>query len=499
MRNFETQLPIDDALPRLTAALAASACAVLVAPPGAGKTTRVPLVLLDEPWAANKKILVLEPRRLAARAAAARMAATLGEEVGETIGLRVRFGSKVSRRTRIEVVTEGIFTRLILDDPSLEGIAAVLFDEFHERSLDADLGLALARDAQAGLREDLKLLVMSATIDGARVAALLGDSPVVESEGRSFPVALRYLGRDPRARIESQVTEAVERALRAETGSALVFLPGAGEIRRTETLLKERVRDPGVDIVALYGALDAREQDKAISPPPQGRRKVVLATSIAETSLTIEGVRVVIDSGLARVPRYEPDVGITRLETVRVSRAAADQRRGRAGRTEPGVCYRLWDEPQTGSLEPYTQPEILSADLSSFLLDLAEWGTSDPGRLAFLDPPPRAALTEAQTLLTELHAIDAAGRITDEGRALRRLPLPPRLARMVVDAARQGAGEIAAQVAAVLSERGLGGDDVNLEHRLDKLRRDRSRRADEARAMARRWAQAAGAKTGGSE
>ena len=487
MRRFDTALPIDEALPRLIAALGANNAAVLVAPPGAGKTTRVPLVLLDEPWAKDKKILVLEPRRLAARAAAARMASTLGENVGDTVGLRVRFGSKISRRTRIEVITEGVFTRLVLDDPSLDGVAAVLFDEFHERSLDADLGLALVRDAQQGLREDLKILVMSATLDGARVAALLGNAPVVESEGRAFPVETRYLGRDPRARIEQQVTDAVQRVLRAETGSLLVFLPGAAEIRRTETFLQERVGDKTTDIVALYGALDAREQDRAIEPSPPGRRKIVLATSIAETSLTIAGVRVVIDGGLARVPRYEPDVGLTRLETVRVSRAAADQRRGRAGRTEPGVCYRLWDEPQTGSLEPYTRPEILSADLSSFVLDLAQWGVSDPGKLAFLDPPPQAALSEAKTLLRELGAIDGDGRITDEGRRLRALPLPPRLARMVVDAAAEGAGETAAAIAAVLTERGLGGDDVDLNHRLDRFRRDRSRRAEEARGMVKRW------------
>jgi ATP-dependent helicase HrpB len=488
MRKFDTYLPIDEALPALCEALAANNCAVLVAPPGAGKTTRVPLVLLDEPWAKDGKILVLEPRRLAARAAAARMAATLGEKVGDTVGLRVRFGSQVSAKTRIEVVTEGIFTRMLIDDPSLDGVAAVLFDEFHERSLDADLGLALARDAQQGLREDLRILVMSATLDGARVAKLLGNAPVVESQGRSFPVETRYLGRDARAPIQQQVSDAALRALRAETGSLLVFLPGAGEIRRTETLLRERVTDPAVDVVALYGALDASVQDRAIAPPKQGCRKVVLATSIAETSLTIEGVRVVIDSGLARVPRYEPDVGLTRLETVRVSRAAADQRRGRAGRTEPGVCYRLWDEPQTGSLEPYTQPEILSADLSSFLLDLAEWGAADPGKLAFLDPPPRAALAEARALLAELHAVDTQGRITDEGRQLRRLPLPVRLARMVVDAAEHGAAQKAADIAVLITERGLGGDDPNLEHRLDNLRRDRSRRADDARAMARRWA-----------
>jgi ATP-dependent helicase HrpB len=488
MRQFSEPLPIDDALSRLTAALRASNAAVLVAPPGAGKTTRVPLVLLDEPWAKDKKILVLEPRRLAARAAAARMASTLDEQVGDTVGLRVRFGSKVSKRTRIEVVTEGVFTRLVLDDPSLDGVAAVLFDEFHERSLDADLGLALARDVQLGLREDLKILLMSATLDGARVAGLLGNAPVVESEGRAFAVETRYLGRDPRERIEQPVADAVARGLRAEPGSLLVFLPGAAEIRRTETLLKERIADANVDIVTLYGALDAREQDRAIAPSPAGRRKVVLATSIAETSLTIEGVRVVIDSGLSRVPRYEPDVGLTRLETVRVSRAAADQRRGRAGRTEPGVCYRLWDEPQTGSLEPYTRPEILSADLSSFVLDLAQWGASDPGKLAFLDAPPGPALNEAKSLLAELGAIDASGRITDEGKSLRQLPLPPRLARMVVDAGSEGAGELAATVAAVLTERGLGGDDVDLRHRLDQFRRDRSRRAEDARAMVKRWA-----------
>ncbi len=487
MRDFPDRLPIDDALGRLTDALRDNNATVLVAPPGAGKTTRVPLVLLDELWAAGKKILVLEPRRLAARAAASRMASTIGEQVGGTVGLRVRFGSKISKSTRIEVITEGVFTRLILDDPSLDGIAAVLFDEFHERSLDADLGLALARDVQLALREDLKILVMSATLDGARVAALLGDCPVVASEGRAFAVETRYLGRDPRERIERPVADAVQRALRADSGSLLVFLPGAAEIRRTETLLKERIADATVDVVTLFGALDAREQDRAITPAAKGRRKIVLATSIAETSLTIEGVRVVIDSGLSRVPRYEPDVGLTRLETVRVSRAAADQRRGRAGRTEPGVCYRLWDEPQTGSLEAYTRPEILSADLSSFVLDLAQWGAADPGQLAFLDSPPGPALNEAKALLAELGAIDAQGRITEEGRKLRRLPLPPRLARMVVDAAAEGAGEMAASIAAVLTERGLGGDDADLRHRLDQFRRDRTRRGDEARAMVARW------------
>lgn len=497
MCRFDIPLPIDEALPRLTSALATNNRSVLVAQPGAGKTTRVPLVLLDEPWAKDMKILVLEPRRLAARAAAARMASILGEQVGDTVGLRVRFGSKVSKRTRIEVVTEGVFTRLILDDPSLAGVAAVLFDEFHERSLDADLGLALVRDAQQGLRDDLKILVMSATLDGARVAALLGNAPVIESQGRGFPVETRYLGRDARVPIERQVADAAEHALRADSGSLLVFLPGAAEIRRTETLLKERVRKANVDIVALFGALDASEQDRAISPAPPGHRKVVLATSIAETSLTIERIRVVIDSGLSRVPRYEPDVGLTRLQTVRVSRAAADQRRGRAGRTEPGVCYRLWDEPQTGSLEPYTRPEILSADLSSFVLDLAQWGAVDPGELAFLDPPPRAALNEARALLGDLGALDAQGRVTEEGRKLRALPLPPRLARMVVDAAAEGAGAQAAAIAALLTERGLGGDDLDLCRRLDQFRRDSSRRGEDARAMVKRWADAVDGNGGG--
>src|ERR1700730_11977969 len=416
-RSFDTPLPIDAVLDDLARTLADRNAAVLVAPPGAGKTTRVPLALLDEPWARGKKIIVLEPRRIAARASAERMAHTLAERVGETVGYRVRFGSKVSRATRIEVVTEGIFSRQILDDPELSGIAAVLFDEFHERSLDADLGLALARDAQVGLREDLRILVMSATLDGARVAKLLGEAPVIASEGRAFAVETRYLGRKADAPLERQMADAIAAALRADPGSVLAFLPGAAEIRRTQTFLGERVHDASIEIVPLFGALDATVQDRAIAPDRPGQRKVVLATSIAETSLTIEGVRIVVDSGMARVPRYEPDIGLTRLETVRASRAAVDQRRGRAGRTEPGVCYRLWDEPQTASLEAYARPEILSADLSGFALDLAAWGASAE-KPAFLDPPPRAALAEARPLLTELGAIDADGRITDEGRKL---------------------------------------------------------------------------------
>jgi ATP-dependent helicase HrpB len=497
-RPFDTPLPIDAVLDDLSRALAENNAAVLVAPPGAGKTTRVPLALLDEPWIGKKKIIVLEPRRIAARASAERMAKTLGERVGDTVGYRVRFGSKVSRLTRIEVVTEGIFSRQILDDPELSGIAAVLFDEFHERSLVADLGLALARDAQTGLREDLRILVMSATLDGARVAKLLGDGPVIASEGRAYPVETRYLGRKPDAPLERQMADAIGTALRADPGSVLAFLPGAAEIRRTQNFLNERIHDAGIAIVPLFGALDAAVQDRAIQAAPKGQRKVVLATSIAETSLTIEGVRIVVDSGVARVPRYEPDIGLTRLETVRASRAAVDQRRGRAGRTEPGICYRLWDEPQTASLAAYTQPEILSADLSSLVLDLAQWGVSDPASLAFLDSPPVPALNEARTLLRELGALDGDGRITAEGKSLRALPLPPRLARMIVDSHRLGAGSKAAEIAAVLTERGLGGDSVDLDARLDQFRRDRSQRATSARSLSERWASQVAAAEGAS-
>lgn len=492
MRSFDSPLPIDAALPGLLTALNGGPNAVLVAPPGAGKTTRVPLALLGEPWTEGGKIILLEPRRLAARAAADRMARTLGEEVGGTVGLRVRLGSKVSARTRIEVVTEGVFARMILDDPALDGVAAVLFDEFHERSLDADLGLALALDAQEGLREDLRILVMSATLDGARVAGLLGDAPVIASEGRAFPVETRHVGRDPARRLDEQVGAVVLRALGAETGSILVFLPGQGEIRRVESYLAERVRDPSVDIAPLYGTMDRAAQDLAVSPARPGRRKIVLATSIAETSLTIEGVRVVVDSGLARVPVYEPDIGLTRLETVRVSRAAADQRRGRAGRTEPGICYRLWEEAATGALEAYQRPEILAADLSSLVLDCAAWGVTDPSRLRFLDPPPGPAIKEARALLRGLGALDETGRITPVGRELRALPLPPRLARMVSEAGRRGEAALAARLAAVLVERGLGGDSVDIAERADRFRTERSRRADDMRRMAEGWARLAG-------
>ena len=462
---------------------------MLVAPPGAGKTTRVPLVLAEEEWATGRRILVLEPRRIAARAAAERMAKTRGERVGDTVGLRVRFGSKISARTRIEIVTEGVFTRLVLDDPMLEGIAAVLFDEFHERSLDGDLGLALARDAQQGLREDLRLLVMSATIDGARVAALLGDAPVIASEGRAFPVETRYLGRDAAA---DRAAGRRRRRARDARGSGLGA--GVSARRRGNPPHPDAARRPARSRDRCRRALRRAHRRRA-GPrhrPRPARPAQDRARDLDRGNLDHHRGRAHRRStrGLARVPRYEPDVGVTRLETVRVARAAADQRRGRAGRTEPGVCYRLWDEPQTASLEAYARPEILSADLSGFVLDLAAWG-SKPEQLAFLDPPPRPALTEAQNLLAELGAIDGDGRITDEGQRLRRLPLPPRLARMVVDAAAVGAGLQAAEIAALIGERGLGGDDVDLTRRLEAFRRDRSPRARDARAMAARWAEQA--------
>ncbi|HVI30806.1 ATP-dependent helicase HrpB [Phenylobacterium sp.] len=485
-------LPVHEILPELKSRLRERAAAVLVAPPGAGKTTVVPLELLGEPWMGQGKIIVLEPRRLAARAAAERMARTLGEPVGRTVGFRVRMQSKVSAATRIEVVTEGVFTRMVLADPELAGVSCVVFDEFHERSLDADLGLALARDAQGLLREDLKLLVMSATLDGAAVARLLGDAPVVESQGRAHPVETRYLGRDERLRLEDCVVRAVEKALAEETGSILVFLPGQGEILRTAERLAERVRRPDVDIDPLYGALGPAEQDRAISPAPAGRRKVVLATSIAETSLTIEGVRVVVDCGLARVPRFDPASGLTRLATVRVSRAAADQRRGRAGRTEPGVCYRLWEEAETRALPAYADPEILDADLSGLALDLARWGARDAADLAFLDPPPAAAFAEARALLVRLEALTPDGVLTPHGQALAEVPLPPRLAHMVLKAAETGQAARAARIAALVTERSLGGRDADLRPRLEGLERDRSPRARDARALADRWASMAG-------
>ena len=483
-------LPIDAVLPDLCSALERGPRAVLVAAPGAGKTTRVPLALLDAPWRQDGRIIMLEPRRLAARAAAGFMARSIGEEAGGTIGYRVRLDARVSAQTRIEVATEGVFTRMLLDDPELTGVAAVIFDEFHERSLDADLGLALVLDA-AALRPDLRILVMSATIDGARVATFLGNAPVIESEGRAFPVETHYRAPDPLQRLEDQMAGAILAALRENEGSVLAFLPGQGEITRTAERLAGKV-PADVDLAPLFGQLTAAEQDRAIAPAPAGRRKVVLATSIAETSLTIEGIRIVVDSGFRRATAYDPGTGLSTLVTQRVSRAAADQRRGRAGRTAPGVAYRLWHEGQNGALAPYDTPEILAADLSGLVLDLANWGVSDPAALAFPDPPPAAAWREAVTLLRQLGALDDAGRITAEGKAMGRLPLHPRLAHMVHAADERGT---AAELAALLGERGLGGAGTDLAHRLTRFRTDRSKRANDARALARRWGGAPGSET----
>jgi ATP-dependent helicase HrpB len=487
---FATGLPIGEALGPLAAALAERNVAVLVAPPGAGKTTVVPLALMAEAWAAGGKLIVLEPRRLAARAAATRMAAMLGEPVGGTVGYRVRLESRVSSRTRVEVVTEGVFTRMILEDPALDGVAGVLFDEFHERSLDADLGLAFARDSQGLLREDLRLVVMSATLDGARIADLLGGAPVIESQGRAYPVETRYLGRDPGVRLEDQMARAVRLALAAGPGDVLAFLPGQGEILRTAERLAEAAGTE-VDVRPLYGALDPRDQDAAIAPAAAGRRKVVLATSIAQTSLTLEGVRMVIDSGLARAARWDPANGVARLVTVRVSRASADQRRGRAGRTAPGVCWRLWDEAETRSLAPFDRPEILETDLSRLALDLARWGARDAESLALLDRPPAAAMAQARRLLQTLGALDGDGRLTARGQALGRLPLPPRLAGMVLAGAAAGSGRRAALLAATLAEGPSGGRETDIARRAEAVERDRSPRGRALMAMVERWARLA--------
>jgi len=480
-------LPVTEVLPALTQALGSGTRAVLVAPPGAGKTTLVPLVLLEAPWRRDGRILLLEPRRLAARAAARRMAELLGEEPGATVGYAMRMESRMSARTRIMVVTEGVLARMILDDPDLPGVSAVLFDEFHERSLDGDFGLALALDVQGALRPDLRLLVMSATLDGARVARLLDGASVVESAGRSFQVDIRYEERPAGMPVEDAMAKAIREAVAVETGSVLAFLPGQREIERTAERLVGRLPE-NCDIVPLYGQLDGKAQDAAIRPAAEGRRKVVLATSIAETSITIDGVRVVIDSGLSRLPHYEPATGLTRLETVRVSRASADQRAGRAGRTEAGIAIRLWRAEQMAALAAFTPPEILQADLSGLVLDCAAFGVSDPNALRFLDPPPGPALAEARALLTGLHAIDATGRLTEAGEAMRKLALPARLAHMVAEAAKQGQAGMAAELAVLMTERGLGGDSVDLERRMARFRTERGARATAARGLADRLA-----------
>ncbi|HEX4736998.1 MAG TPA: ATP-dependent helicase HrpB [Allosphingosinicella sp.] len=478
-------MPIHAVLPDLLKALQHQSNAVLVAPPGAGKTTAVAPALLDQSWCTGE-ILLLSPRRLAARAAAERMAELAGEKVGETIGYATRLDSRRSARTRILVLTEGIFRNRIQADPELTGISAVLFDEVHERSLDSDFGLALALDAQAALRPDLRLLAMSATLDGERFAALMGGAPAIESEGRSFPIDLRYLGRSAEKRVEDEMAPAIRRALGEAEGSLLAFLPGVAEIERTAERL-DRL-PPDVDLFRLHGSLEPRMQRAAIAAPPPGRRKVVLATSIAETSLTLDGVRIVVDSGLARRPRYDRGAGMTRLVTERASQAAVTQRAGRAGRQGPGIVYRLWEEAATAALPRFDPPEILEADLSALVLDCALWGVADPRTLRWLDPPPAAAVEEARRRLLSLGAIDAQGRPTSHGAAMAKLPLAPRLAHMMIDAAKRGWAETAAEAAVLLSERGLGGNEADLELRLGRWRRERGPRAEASRRLAQRWA-----------
>ncbi|MEO0496530.1 MAG: ATP-dependent helicase HrpB [Pseudomonadota bacterium] len=492
-------MPIDEALPDLLAALEVHASAVLVAPPGAGKTTRVPLAVLEAQsaakWRGDGKIIVLEPRRLAARAAARRMAQALGEPIGETVGLRVRFESKTSARTRIEIVTEGVLTAMIADDPELSGISAVLFDEFHERSLDADFGLALCLESQAVLRPDLRLLVMSATLDGGRIAKLLGcGTPVIESLGRAFPVELRHRPIAVNETITDAMVSAVQDALAHEQGSLLCFLPGASEIRRVAERLNTSLAGRSDILVApLYGALPPGEQDLAIAPAPDRVRKIVLATPIAESSLTIEGVRVVIDSGQVRQPMFEPSLGSTRLVTRRASKASVDQRMGRAGRTQAGICIRLWPAAQTASLPAFAPPEVETADLAPLLLRAALFGEHDPAGLRWLDPLPKAHLSQARADLTTLGALDANGSMTARGRALAAMPLQLREAAMVLVASEFGAeaARSAAQLAVLLGERGLGGNSVDLATRLPAFLSRRGAREKSAMRLAARISQRA--------
>ena len=464
-------LPIDDVLPNLLQALRQHCVTVLQAPPGAGKTTRVPLALLDEPWLGEQRIIMLEPRRLAARAAAQFMAHQLGEPVGQRVGYRTRLDSKVSGATRIEVVTEGILTRILQDDPSLAPYGAVLFDEFHERSLQADLGLALTREVREALREDLRILVMSATLDAQPIARMLGNAPIITSQGRSYPVEVRYTPVPRHLSLQQHLASVVLQALAEQTGSVLVFLPGAVEISRLQQDLAERV-GPDTFVAPLFGQLSQAEQDAAVRPAPEGRRKVVLATSIAETSLTIEGVRVVIDSGQHRAPVFDPVTGLTRLRTQQISQAAAEQRKGRAGRTEPGVCYRLWSEAEQSRLMPFAQPEILAADLSDLVMDLAQWGETDPTRLTWLNTPPPAAWQQARELLQQLQILNHEGRLTEHGQRVGRLGLHPRLAHMVERARELGWGRLGAQLAALLSERDVltGLRHADVQDRLAALR-----------------------------
>ncbi len=488
-------LPVAEIYDPLKAWLAGNSTALIIAPPGAGKTTGVPLTLLDQPWLDGQSIILLEPRRLAARAAAARMAETLGELVGETVGFRVRGESRTGPKTRIEVVTEGIFARRILDDPALDGVGCVIFDEFHERSLDADLGLAFARDSQSVLREDLRLLVMSATLDGERVLDLLPDAKGFTSLGRTFPITTHYLGCDQARTMEQDIARHVLRLSAKlspqEAETLLVFLPGQGEIHRVARFVEEAGLAPHIELHKLYGAMDFKDQAQVLGKNRPGRPKIVLATAIAETSLTLDKVAMVVDCGLSRLGRYDPARGVTRFVTERVSKASADQRRGRAGRTQAGDAYRLWDEEQDRSLIPFARPEILETDLSQLALSLRLWGAKSTDGLALLDHPPKAAMDEAVRLLQALGALDGGGDITQHGRRMTQLAMAPRLAHMLLAAAEAGMAGQGAQLAALLSESGLGGKATDLDTRLDALARDRTPKAAQARQLAAGWARQA--------
>ena len=483
-----TPLPIHAVLPELLAALEAGNAAVLIAPPGAGKTTAVAPALLDQGWCSGT-VIVLSPRRVAARAAAERMAEQLGESAGDTIGYATRLDSKRTARTRVVVMTEAIFVAAILADPELRGVSAVLFDEAHERHLDSDLGLALAIESQAVLRDDLRLVIMSATIDGARFAALLGNAPVVESEGKAYQLVIRWLGARPELRIEDAMATAVLTAWREEAGDILAFLPGVGEIERTRERLAEKL--PAALILPLHGQCEPAAQRAAIKRDPAGRRRIVLATAIAETSLTLDGVSVVVDAGLSRRAEFDKAAGVTRLVTHRASQAAAAQRAGRAARQGPGVAYRLWEEAAHAGRAAFDPPEMLTSDLAPLLLSLALWGGGDPAAMPWLDPPPSAALAAAKQALQELAALDAAGKITPHGRSMARLPMAPPLAHMLLYAAQHGAAKNAAKLALLLQERGLGGRGEDLAARLDRWNGDRSGRAEASRKLAARWADVA--------